>query len=154
MSLLTAVQIFLPTMHTNFYILTLRMTERVTKVMNEDKKTLLETAAFFIVRYAPWFRKFYLVDKSPPTMNFLLSNLPSTSKISGQILGRDCLPACNTIAGNCLSTWFCYPLAWMTLRRSWSPIRWSGLILTFEIPDQFQIVKPELPVILMSTTLW
>jgi hypothetical protein len=33
------------------------MTERVTKVMNEDEKTMLQTAAFFIVCYAPWFLK-------------------------------------------------------------------------------------------------
>jgi hypothetical protein len=33
--------------------------------MNEDEKTMLKTAAFFIVYYAPWFLKSYLIDKSP-----------------------------------------------------------------------------------------
>ena len=36
------------------YILTLRMTQNVTKVMNEEEKTMFETAAFFIsICYAP-----------------------------------------------------------------------------------------------------
>jgi hypothetical protein len=65
MSLLTAVQIYLPTMLANFYILNLRMTKSVNKVMNEDEKTMLETAAFSIVYCAPWFLKSYLVDRSP-----------------------------------------------------------------------------------------
>ncbi len=60
--------------------------------------------------------------KKAPTMTFLLSNLPVTSKISTKSLGTHCLPACSAIAGTCLSSWFCYPLAMMTLRRCWSPI--------------------------------
>ncbi len=59
--------------------------------------------------------------KKPPTVTFLLSNLPFTSKITTKSLGTHCLPACSAIAGTCLSSWFCYPLA-MTLRRCWSPI--------------------------------
>ena len=48
------------------YILTLRMTQNVAKVMNEEEKTMLETAAFFIsICYAPWFLKSYMVVKAP-----------------------------------------------------------------------------------------
>jgi hypothetical protein len=43
------------------------MTERIIIVMNEEEKTMVETAAFFgSVCYATWFLKsFYLVEKSP-----------------------------------------------------------------------------------------
>ena len=50
------------------YIFTLRMTQNVAKVMNEEEKTMLETAAFFIsICYAPWFLKLYMdmVVKAP-----------------------------------------------------------------------------------------
>ena len=48
------------------YIITLRMTQNVAKVMNEEEKTMLETAAFFIsICYAPWFLKSYMVVKAP-----------------------------------------------------------------------------------------
>jgi uroporphyrinogen-III decarboxylase len=48
------------------YILTLRMTQRIRNVLNEEEKNLLKHAAFFIsVCYAPWFLKSYVVEKSP-----------------------------------------------------------------------------------------
>ena len=48
------------------YILTLRMTQNITKVINEEEKMMLETAALFIsIYYAPWFLKSYMVAKAP-----------------------------------------------------------------------------------------
>jgi hypothetical protein len=48
-----------------FYILTLRMTQRITNVLNEEEKNLLYAAFFISVCYAPWFLKSYVVEKSP-----------------------------------------------------------------------------------------
>jgi hypothetical protein len=42
------------------------MTQNITKVINEEEKMMLETAALFIsICYAPWFIKFYMVTKAP-----------------------------------------------------------------------------------------
>ena len=47
------------------YILALRMTEKVSMIMNTERKNMVENAAFFItICYAPWFLKSYLVNKS------------------------------------------------------------------------------------------
>ena len=47
------------------YILALRMTEKVSMIMNTERKNMVENAAFFItICYAPWFLKSYLVGKS------------------------------------------------------------------------------------------
>jgi hypothetical protein len=47
-------------------ILTLRMTKNITKVINEQEKMMLETAAHFIsICYAPWALKTYMVAKAP-----------------------------------------------------------------------------------------
>ena len=47
------------------YLLTLRMTEKVAQVMNEEEKKMVKTAAFFVcVCYGPWFLKSYMADKS------------------------------------------------------------------------------------------
>ncbi len=96
------------------YILTLRMTQNVTKVMNEEEKTMLETAAFFIsICYAPWFLNSYMVVKAPSND---LAAFKSAFHIEAQYpkLGRLCLPACSVIAGICLSSWFCWPLLMTT----------------------------------------
>ena len=46
------------------YLLTLRMTEKVAQVMNEEDKKMVKTASFFVsVCYGPWFLKSYMVDK-------------------------------------------------------------------------------------------
>jgi hypothetical protein len=49
------------------YILKLRMTQNITKVINEEDKMMLETVALFIsICYAPWFIKFtWLPTKAP-----------------------------------------------------------------------------------------
>ena len=48
------------------YILTLRITDKITMIMSEKERNMIETAAFFTsVWYAPWFIKSYLVAKSP-----------------------------------------------------------------------------------------
>ena len=47
------------------YILALRMTEKVSMIMNTERKNIVKNAAFFIpICYAPWFLKSYLVGKS------------------------------------------------------------------------------------------
>ncbi len=86
----------------------------------------------------------------PPTMTFLLSNLPFTLKICTKSLGRHCMPSCSAIAGTCLSSWFCYPLD--DIEEKLKSDMWNWF-LTFEVPFQFRIRKLELPVILMSTEL-
>ena len=61
------------------YILTLRMTKTITKVINEKEKMMLETAAHFIsICYAPWALKSYMVAKAP-------SNVLSAIKSAFQI---------------------------------------------------------------------
>ena len=48
------------------YILTLRITDKITMIMSEKERNVIETAAFFTsVWYATWFLKSYLVAKSP-----------------------------------------------------------------------------------------
>ncbi|XP_065679805.1 uncharacterized protein LOC136094125 [Hydra vulgaris] len=48
------------------YILTLRITNKITMIMSKVEKKMIETAAFFTsVCYAPWFLKLYLVASSP-----------------------------------------------------------------------------------------
>jgi hypothetical protein len=89
-------------------MLTLRMTQNITKAINEDEKIMMETAALFIsICYAPWFLKSYMVNKAP-------SNDLSASGIITQGSGRLCLPAFSAIAGICLSIWFCWLLLMMT----------------------------------------
>ena len=47
-------------------MLTLRMTQNITKAINEEEKIMMETAALFIsICYAPWFLKSYMVNKAP-----------------------------------------------------------------------------------------
>ncbi len=47
------------------YNLTLRMTQNITKAINEDEKIMMETAALFIsICFAPWFLKSYMVNKA------------------------------------------------------------------------------------------
>ena len=47
------------------YILALTMTEKVSLIMNTERKNKVENAAFSItIFYAPWFLKSYLVGKS------------------------------------------------------------------------------------------
>ncbi len=61
------------------YILTLRMTKNITKVINEKEKMMLETAAHFIsICYAPWALKSYMVAKAPSNV---LSVIKSTFQI-------------------------------------------------------------------------
>ncbi len=94
--------------------------------MNEEEKTMVETAAFFVSDcYATWFLKsYYLVEKSPLQWPFCFQICLSHQRLvpKAWAMGTHCLPACSAIAGTCLSSWFCYPLAMMTLRRCWSPI--------------------------------
>ena len=48
------------------YILTLRITDKITMIMSEKERNMIETEAFFTsVWYAPSFLKSYLVAKSP-----------------------------------------------------------------------------------------
>ncbi|XP_065661942.1 uncharacterized protein LOC136084824 [Hydra vulgaris] len=48
------------------YILTLRITDKITMIMSKKEGNMIETAAIFAsVWYAPWFLKSYLVAKSP-----------------------------------------------------------------------------------------
>ena len=47
------------------YLLTLRMTDKIAKVMNEEERNMVETAAFFVAScHSPWFLKSYIVEKS------------------------------------------------------------------------------------------
>ena len=47
-------------------MLTLRMTQNITKAINEDETIMMETAALFIsICYAPWFLKSCMVNKAP-----------------------------------------------------------------------------------------
>ena len=40
----------------SLYLLTLKMTEKVVKVMNEEEKKMVDTAAFFVsICYGLWF---------------------------------------------------------------------------------------------------
>ena len=48
------------------YILTLRITDKMTMIMSEKERNMIERAACFTsVWFAPWFLKSYLVAKSP-----------------------------------------------------------------------------------------
>ena len=48
------------------YLLTLRITQKLHKFMNQEEKKMVEEASFFVsVCYAPWFLKTYLVAKAP-----------------------------------------------------------------------------------------
>ena len=52
----------------SLYLLTLKMTEKVVKVMNEEEKKMVDTAAFFVsICYGPWFLN-HMLYKNPPTM--------------------------------------------------------------------------------------
>ena len=47
------------------YLLTLRMTEEVAQVMNEEEKKIVMTVAFYVsICYGPCFLKSYVVEKS------------------------------------------------------------------------------------------
>jgi hypothetical protein len=42
----------------SLYLLTLHMTAKVSNLMNEEEKKMVETASFFVsICYAPWFLK-------------------------------------------------------------------------------------------------
>jgi hypothetical protein len=70
------------------YILTLRMTQNITKIINEEKM-MLETAALISSCYAPWALNYYMVAK-PSQMTCLPKSLPSTSRIITKGSGRLC----------------------------------------------------------------
>jgi hypothetical protein len=134
------------------YNLTLRMTQNITKAINEDEKIMMETAALFIsICYAPWFLKSYMVNKAP-------SNDLSAVKSSFHI--RDHYPRLRqallaSIQRHC---WYLSEhLVLLALANDYIELELKSKsldkLLDSEVPDLFKIGKPDLPVVLMSTAL-
>ena len=134
------------------YILTLRMTQNITKVINEEEKMMLETAALFIsICYAPWFLKSYMVAKAP-------SNDLSAIKSSFHI--KDHYPRLGQalLASMQRHCWYLSEqLVLLALADDDIELELKSKILDklldYEVPDLFKIGKPELPVVLNWTEL-
>ena len=134
------------------YNLTLRMTQNITKAINEDEKIMMETAALFIsICYAPWFLQSYMVTKAP-------SNDLSAVKSSFHI--RDHYPRLGQalLASMQRHCWYLsQQLILLALADDDIELEPKSKILDkllyFEVPDLFKIEKPDLPVFCMLTEL-
>jgi len=130
----------------------LRMTKNITKVIYEKEKMMLETAAHFIsICYASWFLKSCLVTKA-------LSNDLFDIKSSFHI--KDHYPRLRQalLASMQRHCWYLSEhLVLLTLADDDIELELKSKsldkLLDSEVPDQFRMGKPELPVILMSTEL-
>lgn len=134
------------------YILTLRMTDKIAKVSNEEEKKMLETAAFFIsVCYAPWFLKSYLVDKSPSND---LAAIKSAFHIKEQYpkLGQALLASMQRHGWYLSEQLVLLALADNDIGQE-DKNRMLERLVQYDVPDQFRIGKPEMPVVTMSTEL-
>jgi hypothetical protein len=136
------------------YNLTLRMTQNITKAINEEEKIMMETTALFIsICYAPWFLKSCMVTKAA-------SNDLSAIKSSFHI--RDHYPRLRlarlaSIQRHC---WYLSEhLVLLALANDDMELELElkskslDKLLDSEVPDLFKIGKPDLPVVLMSTAL-
>jgi hypothetical protein len=61
------------------------MTQNITKIINEEEKMMLETAALISSCYAPWALNYYMVAK-PSQMTCLPSSLPSYQRLVQALL--------------------------------------------------------------------
>jgi hypothetical protein len=134
------------------YNLTLRMTQNITKAINEEEKIMIETAALFIsICYAPWFLKSYMVTKAP-------SNDLSAVKSSFHI--RDHYPRLRhaLLASIWRHCWYLSEhLVLLALANDDIELELKSKsldkLLDSEDPDLFKIGKPDLPVVLLSAAL-
>jgi hypothetical protein len=136
------------------YNLTLRMTQNITKAINEEEKIMMETAALFIfICYAPRFLKSYMVNKAPSNHSNDLSAVKSSFHIRDHYRLRQALLA--SIQRHC---WYLSEhLVLLALANDDIELELKSksldILLDSEVPDLFKIGKPDLPVVLMSTAL-
>ncbi|XP_065658092.1 uncharacterized protein LOC136082603 [Hydra vulgaris] len=135
------------------YILTLRITDKITMIMSEVEKKKIETAAFFTsVWYAPWFLKSYLVASSP-------SNDLAACKNAFCIKEKYPNLGSALVASIQRHTWYLTEqLVLLSLADDdvEQEVKKEMLdrLFQFDVPDKFKIGKPELPIISESTELW
>jgi hypothetical protein len=131
------------------YFLKLRMTQNITKVINEEEKMMLETAALFIsICYAPWF---IMVTKAS-------SDDLSAIKTSFHI--KDHYPRLGQalLASMQRHCWYLsQQLILLALADDDIELELKSKILDkllySEVPDLFKTEKPDLPVFCMLTEL-
>lgn len=134
------------------YILTLWMTENITRVSNEDEKKMLETAAFFVaICYAPWFLKSYLVEQSSSND---LSAIKSSFHIKEHYpkLGQALLASMQRHSWYLVEQLVLLALADDDVEHEMKKKMLQKLVQC-GVPDKFTMEKPELPVISSSTEL-
>lgn len=134
------------------YLLTLRMTDKIARIMNEEERTMVETAAFFVsICYAPWFLKCYLADKAPKND---LEAFKDAFNIQDQYpkLGHALLSSMQRHAWYLTEDLIPLALADDDIEEE-EKMKILQRLTEFEFPDKFRIGKPELPVICKSTEL-
>ena len=134
------------------YLLTLRMTEQIAKVMNQEEKKMVETAAFFVsICYGPWFLKSYFVDKA--TCNDLVA-------YKAAFIIRDQYPKLGAALINSMQNHNWYLEERMVLLaladddvEEEEKMKMITSLVEFDVPDEFSVGKPKLPVVSKSTEL-
>jgi hypothetical protein len=122
------------------------MMQNIIKIINEEEKMMLETAALISSCYAPWALNYYMVAK-PSQMTCLPSSLPSTSRIITK-----------GSAGMQRHFWnLSEHLVLLALADEFTELELKSKILVkpldSEVPDPFKIGKLDHLVVLMSTVL-
>ena len=135
------------------YLLKLTMTSKMSKVMNEEEKTMVETASFFVVIcYTPWFLKAYLTSNAP---NNDLNAFKEVFHIKEQYpeLGHALLKSMQR------HTWYLTEelvlLALADVNLDYEvKIKMLKRLLEFDVSKKFKVSKPQLPTLQESTELF
>ena len=136
----------------SLYLLTLKMTEKVVKVMNEEEKKMVDTTAFFVfIYYGPWFLKSYVVQNST---NNDLAAFKSAFHIRDQYpnLGQALLSSMQRHSWYLTGQLVMLAIADDDVEEA-EKLKMLEKMLQYDVPDQFRLGKPELPIISRSTEL-
>ena len=135
------------------YILTLRITDKITMIMSEKERNMIETAAFFTsVWYAPWFLKSYLVAKSPSNDLAAFKNAFSI-KDKYPNLGSALVASVQRHNWYLTEQLVLLSLADEDVEQEVKK-KMLDRLAQYDVPDKFKTGKPKLPVISESTELW
>ena len=134
------------------YLLTLRMTDNIAKVMNEEERNMVETASFFVAScYSPWFLKSYIVEKST---NNDIKAFYDVFEIRKEYpkLGQSLLDSMQRHSWYLTEQLIMIAIADDDVDEEYKT-KMMKKLLEFEVPDSFIMGKPRLPIITVSTEL-
>ena len=134
------------------YILTLCLTQNITKLMDERETNMMKKAALVVcLFYGPWFLKSYVVEKSPNNDLESFKQAFALQKVYPD-LGRALLASLQRHSWYLTEQLVVTALADDDVEES-VKVQMMENLLSNPTPETFRIEKPELKVIYQSTTL-